>query len=139
MDATREVDEKERHKHINDMQIQRLTYLLPVQPQLALPLERRRIGDLLLDQLIDDVTRVHLDGHQGDDLHALHLGEVGADGLGELGQHRDLFLLEALQRLLVAAVLHQTQACRPPASMSVLATHVTARCVDSDTCGMLYC
>ena len=121
------------------MQLQRLTYLLPVQPQLTLPLKRRRIGDLLLDQLIDDVTRVHLDGHQGDDLHALHLGEVGADSLRELGQHGDLLLLQALQWLLVAAVFDQTQACRSPASMSVLATHVTARCVDSDTCGMLYC
>ena len=81
------------------------THLVPVDSKLAQPVKSVDVIAACLNQLLDDVTGVHLDGHQGHNLGTLDLGQVPSNGLGELVQHGHLLLLETLQWPLVPTLL----------------------------------
>ena len=78
--------------------------LLPVEAELAQPLKRIACVAAHSEELVDDVSSVHLNGDQGHNLGPLHLGQLPTNSLRELVQHCHLFLLEAAQCLLVTAV-----------------------------------
>ena len=73
------------------------SYPVPVDSELAEPIKRRDIVTSCLDQLLQDVSGMNLDGDEADDLHSLYLCQVGPHRLGELAQHGNL--QEAQQQL----------------------------------------
>ena len=84
-------------------------YLFPVEPELTLPFKGSCISHLLLDELVNNVSGMHLYGDQGHNLVSLHLGEVSSDGLRELAERGYLLLFEAFQWFLVSPVLDEPQ------------------------------
>ena len=69
---------------------------VPVGAELAAPLEARDVGLAGLDDAVDDVARVRVDGDHVHDLLALDLGELPARDLDQLGELLDLELVVGL-------------------------------------------
>ena len=63
---------------------------VPVESQLFEPFKRIGIGAAGLDEVFNDVARVNLDRHEGNDLQTLILSEIRAYRLGEFIQHHHL-------------------------------------------------
>ena len=69
---------------VTDVDLGFLALLILVVAQLALPLEARLVLDTLLNQALDHVTGMHINGTQGDELLAVVLGELAIDDGDEI-------------------------------------------------------
>mmetsp|Transcript_145723 Transcript_145723/g.254350 ORF Transcript_145723/g.254350 Transcript_145723/m.254350 type:complete len:305 (+) Transcript_145723:1290-2204(+) len=81
--------------------VAQLTRLVPVEPQLLRPEEVRGAVHLGGLQLVEDVTGVDLDGHQGHQLATVLTGDLAPHHLNVLDDQRLPLLVQALHRLLL--------------------------------------
>ncbi len=82
---------------VTDVDLSLLALLILVVPQLALPLEARLVLDTLLNQPLDHITSVHINGTEGDEFLAVVLGELAVDDGDQVCQLRHLLVKDALQ------------------------------------------
>jgi hypothetical protein len=75
-----------RNLGVADVDLAVLGLLIDQVPQLALPLEAGAALHTLVDEALDHVTRVHVDGAQGDELLAVQLAQVAVDELDQPNQ-----------------------------------------------------
>ena len=61
--------------------MEKVSHLLPVEPELAEPVKGILVGATCLDQFVNDITSMNLYGNQGNNLETLNLGQVASDGL----------------------------------------------------------
>ena len=73
-----------------NQKVQGNTYPVPVDAELAEPVESRVVGHFPLDEFLQDVPGVHLYGHQRYDLQTLVLGQVSTNGFRKLVEHGNL-------------------------------------------------
>ncbi len=64
---------------VTNVDLRFLALLILVVAQLTLPLEAGLVLDTLLNEALDDVTGVHINGTQSDELFAVVLGQLAID------------------------------------------------------------
>ena len=69
---------------ITDVDLGFLALLILVVAQLALPLEARLVLDTLLNQSLDHISRMHVNGTQSNELFAVIFGELSIDDGDEI-------------------------------------------------------
>ena len=70
---------------ITDVDLGFLAFLVLVVAQLALPLEARLVLDALLNQSLDHIACMHINGTESDELLAVIFGELSIDDGDEIG------------------------------------------------------